>query len=371
MLFFEYLQNASTEKVHSQMIAWIFSEDNQAITHQQKLEVLKELVGPKFSSHDTIRAVYTEKENVDIVIELGDQLVVIENKIKISQHSNQLEKYYELIESWDSKKHHYLFLSLVGEKPDHEAWQKLTYKALQNALENEKPTQHPHALLLKEYLSNLEYLNRSFNTFLKAPHRMVNVFTHSSLKKYKKIIDPTWTDEQKYVSRNNLETVFQKALFYQIAKDLKVHFDRTYIMESRGVALIDFKRPLKLEALLLNGFPFQYGIQIQGGAIKLQFEYHEAKNKTQAAKAIREKGDSIFRLLQAEDPTSSWRFNKARNDKSAYASISKKLEFQNDLPYYQHSEAELKVVVQQEVLQGLALLRKVFEKNVEEASISG
>ena len=95
--FFEFISAADSEKVHSQTIGWIFSEYCNVFNPDDKSAILNELCFNKeIIKHDfkTIEKVDVEVKDIDILIEGDDWRIVIENKIKSSQHSNQLLKYF-------------------------------------------------------------------------------------------------------------------------------------------------------------------------------------------------------------------------------------------------------------------------------------
>jgi len=93
--FFEFIAAADSEKVHSQTIGWIFSKDCDVFEQNEKNEILNKLI---FKSNEEIQDfkptnIQVEIDDIDILIESEDWVIVIENKIKSSQHSNQLFKY--------------------------------------------------------------------------------------------------------------------------------------------------------------------------------------------------------------------------------------------------------------------------------------
>ena len=195
--FFEFIAAANAEKVHSQTIGWIFSENCVVFNSNEKSKILNELI---FQSSEEIEDfkptnVQVEIDDIDILIETEDGVIVIENKIKSSQHSNQLFKYeyitaqnlenalecykkwksikfpdnnfkseyleadtkrrIELRAHWENlekikikdliireelelkfreKKPTYIYLTLVKEKPESKNWVPVTYSRLHNVL---------------------------------------------------------------------------------------------------------------------------------------------------------------------------------------------------------------------------------------------
>ncbi|MEY2705229.1 MAG: hypothetical protein RL407_1291 [Bacteroidota bacterium] len=93
--FFEFIAAADSEKVHSQTIGWIFSKNCNVFEPNEKSEILNALLNQKSKKNEdfTPEKVLVEFDDIDILIETKKCLIVIENKIKSSQHSNQLFKY--------------------------------------------------------------------------------------------------------------------------------------------------------------------------------------------------------------------------------------------------------------------------------------
>ncbi|MFN5441289.1 MAG: PD-(D/E)XK nuclease family protein, partial [Flavobacteriia bacterium] len=94
--FFEKLGLADKEKIHSQIISWLFSQELQLIDESTKSDLYSKLFKCELPEK---YAVYTEWKNMDVVfLDLtGDkpkEALVIENKLKSELHSNQLTKYY-------------------------------------------------------------------------------------------------------------------------------------------------------------------------------------------------------------------------------------------------------------------------------------
>lgn len=97
--FFETVCLSDKERVQSSVIAWIFSDECKAISLQDKLTALENLIKPtsKWNNINSIEPL-VEWQHMDILILLkegGDlkDVVVIENKIKCDLHDNQLTRY--------------------------------------------------------------------------------------------------------------------------------------------------------------------------------------------------------------------------------------------------------------------------------------
>ena len=130
--FFDKIGIADMEKVHSAVIGWLFSDECCALNKQQKSELLCSLFNVRPVQSFNSFEVKVEYHDIDILIITDNNTCwVIENKVKSSQHSNQLDKYYDIIKGNPVKigrenqsiqdymhlKAYYCFLTLVGEKP--------------------------------------------------------------------------------------------------------------------------------------------------------------------------------------------------------------------------------------------------------------
>lgn len=99
--FFEHLGIADMERIHSQMIAWIFDPACKAFDEEQKNKLLRDLFDLDSVSNIKIT---TEDNNIDILVETDKHIIAVENKLKSSQHDDQLTKYQDYIEDKYKKK---------------------------------------------------------------------------------------------------------------------------------------------------------------------------------------------------------------------------------------------------------------------------
>jgi hypothetical protein len=327
--FFDRIGVADMEKVHSAVIGWIFSDDCKALTNQQKLELLCSLfhVSPNqtFNSFD----VKVEHHDIDVLV-ITDKTTcwVIENKIKSSQHSNQLDKYYKIIngepvkigrkiqhiQDYKQLKSHYCFLTLVGEKPQcaNNVWVNTTYKsfsiALKNALTN--ANKNNDYIILNEYLCCISNLAAALDGFINNHQQYPEVFVDGANKK-KSIGN--------YIADNGLETIFQKCFLSHI-KDKAQNYGDFDISETHGVALAE-----KKDVRLLKDKDYKLGIQFQDGSFKAQILNERIKsgafwnfwnNKITKTNNGVEINKKLF---------SDWNYNPSKSQKGAYFSISKKI----------------------------------------------
>jgi hypothetical protein len=127
---FEVIRVSHKELVHSNLIAWLFATDNNYgvgyYFFKEFIKVLRKRYAhnnliyklEKLSDHDINNIeVFREKLRTDIIINFKNSkiMIVIENKIFSSEHSNQLEKYQKLVEREYGKNYQYLYLYLTPE----------------------------------------------------------------------------------------------------------------------------------------------------------------------------------------------------------------------------------------------------------------
>lgn len=182
--FFEALGIADLEKIHSQMIAWIFSKNCNALLDRDKKFLINKLFG--VSKVNNIKRVYTEYADIDILIETENALFVIENKIKSTQHSQQLKKYYEFVQkNFNNKNLNFIFLTLVFEKAKNNNWKNTTYEKILNAFKEIKINKNKtDGIIVNEYIKVIEKLVTVVNDFTTNHKDYFNVFEDASKKKY-------------------------------------------------------------------------------------------------------------------------------------------------------------------------------------------
>lgn len=120
--FFDLLALADVERIHSAVIGWLLSDECEALTKEERSAVLNSLFGlPKERGIYTKAEMRLEWENIDILwitesASYGKECWVLENKVKSSQHSNQLQKYQEIVKKqFDGVGQHYTYLTVIGE----------------------------------------------------------------------------------------------------------------------------------------------------------------------------------------------------------------------------------------------------------------
>jgi hypothetical protein len=334
MNFFSFVQQASMEKNHSAALAWIMSDSNLAIDSVARRKFVSTLA--EIDIKGNLLHVFLEYKNIDILLVYDDCVVAIENKIKISEHSSQLEKYNEILASdFKVKRVVKLFLSLVGESPSDASWVQIDYDKVLTELSKISCDSE----IIADYLSNLSMLVNCKNEFLANHCNYPNVFLDGYKRKYEKKSAESALPSAKYISENGLETVLQKAFFLNLVQNIEHSFEHLIIKETRRTALVDFKNPTWIKKLSeIDGECIDIGIQIQGTSLKVQFENgldsagKRKKNSTGLREILNKYIPNMYYnyKLKMYDKTlkdSGWRLNPPRSPKSNYYSISKKIPF--------------------------------------------
>jgi len=332
--FFDKIGVADMEKVHSAVIGWMLSDNCQALDIKQKSEILCKLFGVKpVAEFETIR-VEVELYGIDILI-LTDEGTpnatcwVIENKVKSSQHSNQLDKYVGIVNGESVKmgrsaltisdfknlSKHFCFLTLVGEAPQckNACWVNATYKNLVDILNGISLSLTNGGVILSEYKQCITNLSDALNDFISNHQDYENVFTDGGKKKWCKASIKGNGSFVDYLSDNGLETIFQKCFLSHINQQTKEWKKYDYgISETHGIALIDYV------INKINGM--SYGIQFQNGTFKVQVLGSEAKSRIEVD-AFWNHWDSVLSSLCLPD---GWKINYSKGRKVPYFSISKR-----------------------------------------------
>lgn len=167
---FDVLKVSRTEIRHSNMLAWLMDPNEnhglgdaflkgilQRLMENDldgKYDVFKILLSDMYSF-----SVYREWKNIDILLTSSEEkiLVAIENKIGSHEHSNQLSRYREILETdFKDYKRVYVFLTPDGEEPSDVAnWDVLTYTDVVEVLEHlygQIELQQDVSLIIRNYI---------------------------------------------------------------------------------------------------------------------------------------------------------------------------------------------------------------------------
>lgn len=284
--FFEFISAASNEKVHSQTLAWIFSTNCTAFTPEVKGALLSQLVGDTMDNakkYIPLKSI-AEIEDIDLFIECSDTCLVIENKIKSSQHSNQLYKYQyfttidevqkiSILNEWvnnafphltgkelndkknklrdkyslqkypafeqllKSKAPKYIYLNLIKEPVD-DNWLNITYATVFNIFENyyqNKLSSQANAgdiHILKDYLACIKRLQESVNYFKNKKNQIIRehvimngkaskiTLLENELNRYNQVNGNNEENIEDFIRKNQLETILQKQFYLEIIENI-------------------------------------------------------------------------------------------------------------------------------------------------------
>jgi len=271
--FFEYLGIADMEKIHSQILQWILSKDNKSLTSNQKNEFISDFLN---ISNFHISEIITEYEKIDILIKSENGIICIENKLKSSQHSKQLDRYKKsILKKYGEINTNFFFLTLIDENSNDNNWENISYNKLLKSLKKLKIEKNTDGFILIEYIKTLENFSTIINDFLKKPSDFLNVFDDGSKTKHQKKKEIK-NIKQRFISDNQLETIFQKMYFKKVADFLQLK--DYYIVETHGNAILGV--PIQKE-IIINGKSFNFGFDYQKGTFKtmcISTDYDNSKS---------------------------------------------------------------------------------------------
>jgi hypothetical protein len=286
--FFDYIASTDSEKIHSQTIGWIFSENCQAISQENKAEILQKIT--KSENRFSIENIFVEINDIDILIVSKDALVVIENKIKASESKIQLNKYYEIIENGalvhlkENRARYYIFLTLFEEKASDKRYIDLNYSSLFSMINSilvEKQILNKDYFILTDYLKTINQLSTSIdwveNNYV--VRKWVFENTKFNKKNQTKEADHiSW--EINYVISNGLVRQMQKYYFKKVKDYLSLNSNIFRVNfgsssnNGEGLIQIDFLNHNYKHA----GLDFQIGYQIQGAVVKINTSSKDYEN---------------------------------------------------------------------------------------------
>lgn len=336
--FFDAISIASMERMHSQMIAWILSDDCEAISRDSKSVILAELCGVQAQDLGVLKegGCHTEWGHIDLVVETEDAVVFIENKIKSSQGQDQLSRYNSVIDEskiLNGRRPLRVLLSLVDERAAVRDWRNVTYKSLAEGLDSVPLAAGPNedATIVRTYIASLQHLTGVVEKFRMNPDRFENVFDEGSRTRAEKSeLRHHESDDCQFVRDMQLETVLQRLYLQEICDRINPRAKSIVIGETRGVALLDIKKPKALDPIIEDGHTFHWGIQFQGKSVKVQLEsgYDDQGKWMEASPEMkRYMGEVLFSRVRGfvDQPQvkSDWRFNPPHGSGSTYCSISK------------------------------------------------
>ena len=316
--FFESLGFADVERIHSQMLAWLFESD--VLGPSQKSQILERVVGK--AGEYKVLDVFTERERIDILIETVSSFIAIENKIKIGEHDDQLNRYRQALER-EAKPSEFVYLSLVPVAICASDWTFKTYAELYDILLQYRfgtPANFPE-YAFNEYVEAVGHLAKIVREFDKDHTKFPNVFEDGSLTKREKLEksrrEPEYTDLQNAVRTNQLETPLQRYFLEKIRRCILPETADYRIEESHGVANIN----IVIAKRSIGGSEFDLAVQFQGRTSKLNCYAHDYKNS---------KRDQLLAEVLAHftDLAKRHKLRVNPGQTKAYISLSKALVFE-------------------------------------------
>ncbi len=271
--FFDALNIAGAERIHSQTIAWIFSLPDTILSDKRKSKTLCKLFGIETNQIFSNIKADTEIGRIDILINSDNYQFAVEIKLTSSEHTEQTNRYEIPLKLRSTNKQiQYAFLTLTDEKAKNQNWKNITFKELKNCLEPLKDVEDEKVkIFLSEYIDTLDNLTSVFEKFLNNPCDFPNVFKDGNKSKHEK--ETQKIDVLDYVRTNQLETIFQKAFLHNLTKDFPCYVE---IRETRGVALAQ----IVVDKFKYKDTQFDLGLQLQGKTLKINLRGEDYGNST-------------------------------------------------------------------------------------------
>lgn len=399
--FFDYISSASEEKIHSQTLGWLLSKNCDALDEKNKKELLRLLLGKSIIKHKfNIEDVLVEYFDIDLLIVCDNFVAVIENKLKSSEHSNQLEKYILLVEKvidsnrleiylkglhgsflenknafestrkkiQDSLKgkninSYFVYLNFINKNASNDHYENITYLKILDFLKKIPPT-YPiktDATILSSYKTSLENLEKCLIEFSRNPDMRRWVAENSMFNKkdmlslgtsFPKELD---SEIMTYVIENNLINTIQLNFLNQVvnglsSKNKSTEFEISASLSGsnrQGNIHIKFK---KME-FSFSGVTCNFGYQIQIGPNKPRGSKDIVSNGTDKIaittneinhKVLIAIDKKYFRKLLDKDAAfNDWSRNgiKKKGSKGNYISITKTFEKDKYFTDYTVNEA--------------------------------
>jgi len=315
--FFDSLLIADSERIHTQTLYWILSLEENIFSYTEKARFLNNL----FNLKDDITLtqsilVGTEINKIDLLVRTDNYVIVLENKLKSSEHSYQTEKYYNAIPEEYAVGLQKIcgFISLINETPLHKAWHSISFEKLLACLKDIKwmDNNARELIFVEEYIYTLQNLVNAFHAFINDHKSFPSVFIDGSKTKFVKVKHENSVSD--YIRINQLETIFQKAYLMKIVLGLNEQY--CYVGETRGTALIQ----INVHHLEYRKKKFNLGFQFQNSTLKINL----SKEGVATSKASQLDYDLISNFESKFFRANGYnRFNKPKT--KAYMSVSKQL----------------------------------------------
>lgn len=365
--FFDYIGVADMERIHSATIAWIVSDSCEALSVASRTKILNTLFGTEKNNIKSIKAC-TEYKHIDIAFTTTDtdsreELWLLENKIKASLRENQLEGYTKEIEK-DAENDHIkrkancAILSLLGVFPQDKTgkWYLADYRQLAETLKavcQGSTEGNPNQLvIIKEYLKCITNLESALSEFITNPHKYPKVFIDGDKAKAEKTYQEDDGKIMSYISKNSLETLFQKLYFTNILASIKswniTDFNSCHIGETRGNADFGF-----VLGVCEKDPKYFFDITFQKGAFKFSVckeNYPRIQGKTKDEMSI---WKEVFEKLKDSN------YSRINDPKKGRARIS--ISYNIGSKWYEKNSREFADIVVQQIKNAKLMVERATE----------
>jgi len=361
--FFEYIAAADAEKVHSQTIGWMFSNNCDVFDQNEKKEILNELLQlnkkkEEFSKIDSQVEIF----DIDILLTCENHIIAIENKIKSTEHSNQLYKYefvtapnvllaQESYKKWknedapaeitikplfnNDKKRFYIYLTLIDETPTSANWINITYSQLHEVLKkftrNKQTKRDIH--IVNHYIQTIQNITYALELAINDTDIREWVFANAGLSKEDLItFDFTGLNPAiEYIAKSGLIKFIQRHYYSKVCnllggKNKELNYNGIKIRckaesadnAGTGLIQIDFVET----AFTHNALKFISGFQIQKNTKKINLVAVHYKNSKYTD--LPENIEDVFKTKLQKFTASPFDFERWRfKNKLAYVSLTK------------------------------------------------
>jgi len=201
---FETLELVNAEIRHSNVLSWLLNPNENHGLNTYFLNIfLKHFISENKTIIDTLSIfdiemlnyndveIRREWKNIDILIIIKETdkniVIAIENKIKSSEHSNQLVRYREIIEKeFDNYKKLFVFLTPENTIPSDENWINFNYTTISLLIDN--ILKYKRDLLNANILNFIEHYNIILKRYL-VGNSEIEIICKQIYKKHKDALD--------------------------------------------------------------------------------------------------------------------------------------------------------------------------------------
>lgn len=277
----EALTVAQRENVHSAMLGFLLSDERLNVG--SRLDLLRSLHDELMFEGELLAIdAETEWNHIDILVRLtfagGESgWVAIENKLKSSEHGDQLDRYDVSLQSVKGTVLGKVMLSLTGETPRRGShWRAASYDDLLRGLTHVARSAPDHESL-RAYVDAVRRLVDARTLVQRSPHHATQAFSPTA-----SVLD-AGDGFGRFLHRGRMKMMLQRAWMCSV-RDLimakLVASDwRASVGETHGAALLDIAR-----VVTRDGGKVRIGVQIQYRTVKV-FAHPDKYNADMAGAA--------------------------------------------------------------------------------------